>query len=174
MSTENPSFHSSIPSFLFASLLGALMKRILFVSVCLTLIGLAGCHRSPTPSAPPTPPRQDAPAANQPGADHSSAQSIAPASSGAGVACVHRKADGERPDKWWSDLDVAIKEDAQGNVISVNTAANRSRVDNYQMQEILAFPASHPSWLRGPASITPSQLRSPNRRDWNRFPSKAH
>ena len=74
-----------------------------------------------------------------------------------------------------SDLDVAIKEDAQGNVISVNTAANRSRVDNYQMQEILAFPPdSHRSWSRDPASITPWHPRSPNRLGWNRFPSKAH
>ena len=50
-----------------------------------------------------------------------------------------------------ADLGVAIKKDAEGNVISVNTAANRSWVDNYQMEEILAFPRLTSLTVEGPS-----------------------
>ena len=50
-----------------------------------------------------------------------------------------------------ADLGVVITEDAGGNVISVNTAANRSWVDNYQMEEILAFPRLTSLIVEGPS-----------------------
>ena len=50
-----------------------------------------------------------------------------------------------------ADLGVVVKEDADGNVISVNTAANRSWVDNDQMEEILAFPRLTSLTVEGPS-----------------------
>ncbi len=51
------------------------------------------------------------------------------------------------------DLGVVVKEDAEGNVVAIDTAANRSWVDDYQMQEMLVFPKLTSLTLEGP-SIT--------------------
>jgi Leucine-rich repeat (LRR) protein len=52
-----------------------------------------------------------------------------------------------------SDLAVLIREDDSGNVILIDTAANRSWVDDYQMQELLVFPTLQTLTVEGP-SIT--------------------
>ena len=52
-----------------------------------------------------------------------------------------------------ADLGVVVKEDAGGNVISIDTAARRSWVDDYQMQEILVFGGLTSLTVEGP-SIT--------------------
>ncbi|MCH5375535.1 MAG: hypothetical protein JJ992_16315, partial [Planctomycetes bacterium] len=52
-----------------------------------------------------------------------------------------------------ADQGVVLKEDAEGNVILVDTAAKRSWVDDYQMQEILVFPRLQTLVVEGP-SIT--------------------
>jgi internalin A len=51
------------------------------------------------------------------------------------------------------DLGVVVKEDAGGNVILIDTAAERSWVDDYQMQEILVFGGLTSLTVEGP-SIT--------------------
>ena len=104
----------------------------------------------PDNAATPTPPRKVPPAEtgrvqNLVGRDDRRAGART------GMARVHRKANGAPPGNMAADLDVAIKEDAQGNVISVNTAANRSWVDNYQMEEILAFPRLTSLVVEGPS-----------------------
>jgi Leucine-rich repeat (LRR) protein len=50
-----------------------------------------------------------------------------------------------------ADLGVAIKEDGEGNVISLDTAASRSWVDNFQMEEMLAFPKLASLTIEGPS-----------------------
>jgi len=49
-----------------------------------------------------------------------------------------------------TDLGIAIKEDADGNVIAIDTAANRSWVSDAQMEVILAFPELESLTLEGP------------------------
>lgn len=51
------------------------------------------------------------------------------------------------------ELGVVVKEDADGNVILIDTAAQRSWVDDYQMQEILVFSGLTSLTVEGP-SIT--------------------
>ena len=51
------------------------------------------------------------------------------------------------------ELGVVVKEDAGGNVILIDTAAGRSWVDDYQMQEILVFSGLTSLTVEGP-SIT--------------------
>jgi Leucine-rich repeat (LRR) protein len=52
-----------------------------------------------------------------------------------------------------ADLGVVMKEDADGNVILLDTAAKRSWVDDNQLQEILVFPRLESLTVEGP-SIT--------------------
>ena len=52
-----------------------------------------------------------------------------------------------------AELGVVVKEDAGGNVILIDTAAGRSWVDDYQMQEILVFSGLSSLTVEGP-SIT--------------------
>ncbi len=49
------------------------------------------------------------------------------------------------------ELGIAMKEDSDGHVISLDTAANRSWVDDYQMQQILVFPYLQSLVLEGPS-----------------------
>jgi Leucine-rich repeat (LRR) protein len=50
-----------------------------------------------------------------------------------------------------SDLGVVIKDDNDGNVISIDTAVGRSWADDYQMQEILVFPTLTSLTVEGPS-----------------------
>ena len=50
-----------------------------------------------------------------------------------------------------ADLGVVLKEDGSGNVVVLNTAAKRSWVDDYQMQEMLAFPHLQSLTVEGPS-----------------------
>lgn len=52
-----------------------------------------------------------------------------------------------------SDLGVLIREDDQGKVVLIDTAANRSWVDEDQMQQLLVFPTLQTLTVEGP-SIT--------------------
>lgn len=49
-----------------------------------------------------------------------------------------------------TDLGIAIKEDGDGSVIGIDTAANRSWVNNAQMEVILVFPKLTSLTLEGP------------------------
>lgn len=49
-----------------------------------------------------------------------------------------------------SDLGVVVKEDAEGNVVLLDTAAKRSWVDDSQMLEILVFPGLRSLTVEGP------------------------
>ncbi len=50
-----------------------------------------------------------------------------------------------------SDLAVLIREDDSGNVILIDTAANRSWVDDYQMRDLLVFPPLQTLTVEGPS-----------------------
>jgi len=50
-----------------------------------------------------------------------------------------------------AELGIAMKENSSGHVISLDTAANRSWVDDYQMQQILIFPYLQTLVLEGPS-----------------------
>ena len=49
------------------------------------------------------------------------------------------------------DMGVVIKEDAAGHVILLDTAAKRSWVDDYQLQEMLVFPQLESLTVEGPS-----------------------
>jgi hypothetical protein len=49
-----------------------------------------------------------------------------------------------------TDLGGVVKEDAQGNVISIDMAAGRSWADDYQMQQVLVFPKLASLTVEGP------------------------
>ena len=49
------------------------------------------------------------------------------------------------------DLGVLLKEDAAGNVVLLDTAAKRSWVDDYQLQELLVFPHLQSLTVEGPS-----------------------
>jgi internalin A len=129
------------------------------VIVSLSLL-LAGCQ--PTAPSPPTPPISDEP---QPGpgivdrpADSTQAAAVDPETSG-------ESSEPPRPVVAYSqeqiatarqlakDLGVLIREDDQGNVVLIDTAANRSWVDDDQMQQLLVFPTLQTLTVEGP-SIT--------------------
>jgi len=117
-----------------------------FFSVCLLLlVDSAGCQPAPTPAP------ADAPASNgmevsvePPAASDRPEPASAPASkySAEQMAAAKQLA---------TNLAVAIREDAAGNVILMDTAANRSWVDDYQMQEMLVFPSLQTLTVEGPS-----------------------
>lgn len=124
------------------------MRTILCVLACVAVLGNVGCQ----PTASPV--------------DEGNAAAQPPASEAVADKPVSEPAPEPAPEPRWpeyteeqtaaarqmvTDLGIAIKEDADGNVISVNTAANRSWVDNYQMEEILAFPRLTSLTVEGPS-----------------------
>jgi Leucine-rich repeat (LRR) protein len=119
------------------------MQRIAFLSVCLLLAGLVGCQ----PAAGPT--VQGTPAGRQPPATSLAEPSPLPTSEPAWPVYTEEQTAAAR--QMAADLGIAINEDAEGNVASVNTAANRSWVDNFQMEEILAFPRLRSLTVEGPS-----------------------
>ena len=50
-----------------------------------------------------------------------------------------------------ADLGVVLKENSDGNVVLLDTAAKRSWVDDYQLQAILAFPKLQSLTIEGPS-----------------------
>jgi internalin A len=119
------------------------MKRTWLVLVSATLLGVPGCQPAASPTrdgdAPVTP--HATPVAEKP-IPEPAAEPAWPEYTEEQTAAAKQMV---------SDLGVAIKEDAEGNVISVNTAANRSWVDNYQMEEILAFRRLTSLVVEGPS-----------------------
>ena len=124
------------------------MRTTLCVLACIALLGNVGCQ----PTASPVDEGNVATERSAPGA--------------AAEKPVSEPATEPAPEPEWpkyteeqtaaarqmvADLGVVVKEDADGKVISVNTAANRSWVDNYQMEEILAFPRLTSLTVEGPS-----------------------
>ena len=139
------------------------MKRIteflgILVAACVGLSGGCGTRdtspdgssgrSSAAPSAPATSPSQPAPASAEatPGAESALAPAVesAPAFdvSSEQIAAAKKLAE---------DLGVLIQEDAAGHVILLDTAAKRSWVDDYQLQEMLVFPHLQSLTIEGPS-----------------------
>jgi Leucine-rich repeat (LRR) protein len=120
------------------------MKRILLIVAC--TVALAGCQ----PDQQPAEKASSQPEPSQPAAMiEESVPKPEPAPEPEWPEYTEEQTAAAR--QMVTDLGVAIKEDTEGNVISVDTAANRSWVDNYQMEEILAFPRLTSLTVEGPS-----------------------
>lgn len=117
------------------------MKRTLFALALIALWGLAGCQPEQDVADPAARVAEQPVVETVPGSEPV-AEPEWPGYTEEQTAAARQMV---------ADLGVAIKEDAEGNVISVNTAANRSWVDNYQMEEILAFPRLKSLTVEGPS-----------------------
>lgn len=120
------------------------MKRVLLVSACFVVVGLVGCEPTVTPS------REGGPSVEQPAAAPVTDALVAEAVPEA-TWPQYTEEQTAAAKQMVSDLGVVIKEGAEGNVVSIDTAANRSWVDNYQMEEILAFPRLTSLTVEGPS-----------------------
>lgn len=120
-----------------------------FFNVCLLfLMGSTGCQPAPPP-APPDAPEPNGPEVSVEPPDTSNrsaptapASVLAPKYSAEQMAAAKQLA---------ADLAVVIREDAAGNITLLDTAAKRSWVDDYQMQELLVFPTLQTLTVKGPS-----------------------
>jgi Leucine-rich repeat (LRR) protein len=132
------------------------------LSVCLLLAAvLPGCQPTPSPAPSAAPPGQQA--------TSDTLEQVEPADEAEDLAAMPQDeaetADPTPPAAVYSaeqmaaarqlasDLAVLVREDAEGHVILIDTAANRSWVDDYQMQQLLVFPTLQTLTVEGP-SIT--------------------
>lgn len=125
------------------------MTRFVFSVCLLLLVGSAGCQLAPPPAPPDAP--ADAPAPNGPEVSvepPAASDRPEPASAPAWKYSAEQMAAAKQ---LAADLAVVIREDATGNVIVMDTAANRSWVDDYQMQEMLVFPSLQTLTVEGPS-----------------------
>ena len=121
------------------------MKRILLVVVIAAALGLSGCQPKESPPDKKTHAGEKADAdVEQP----SSRPAVEPAAPGASKCTKEQTAAAKQ---LAAELGVAIKEDAQGNVVSLDTAASRSWADNNQMEKMLAFPKLNSLTIEGPS-----------------------
>lgn len=122
------------------------MSRILAV-VCLVLgILCFGCRPTePTPVQSPSPAPETEPGVEAPDASESPIEpetaAPTPKYSEEEIAAAKQMA---------VDAGVVVKEDADGNVVLLDTAAKRSWVDDYQMEQILVFPRLELLTVEGP------------------------
>ncbi|MCL4201000.1 MAG: hypothetical protein KJ000_00795 [Pirellulaceae bacterium] len=131
------------------------------VSACLLFVVFSiGCQPAPQPTPPAVPasdgPTSEPPASTEPAASDESEAIPAdePESSAAAPPASKYSAEQMAAAKQMAtELAVVIREDGAGNVILIDTAAQRSWVDDYQMQQMLVFPTLQTLTLEGP-SIT--------------------
>lgn len=106
--------------------------RFVRTTACLIILLISvGCRPSVEPDTPTTANTTPTPEA-----------ALAPAYSPEQIAAAK---------ELMSDLGVLVKEDSGGHVVSIDTAANRSWVDDTQMQEILVFPRLTSLTVEGPS-----------------------
>ena len=120
------------------------MRTTSLVLACIAALGIGGCQPAPSPVDEESVP------AEQPVAEPV-AEKPAPEPTPEPEWPEYTEEQTAAAKQLVADLGVVVKEDAEGNVISVNTAANRSWVDNYQMEEILAFPRLTSLTVEGPS-----------------------
>jgi hypothetical protein len=127
------------------------MKRILFVTLTAAALGCSGCQLKEAPpdkkkaagdKADGTVERASLRPALETAAEKPAAPPVGPKFTKKQTAAARQLA---------ADLGVAVKEDARGNVISLDSAASRSWVDNNQMEEMLAFPTLASLTIEGPS-----------------------
>ena len=156
------------------------MKRTaLVVGFCLALAGglLGGCRPTEQPlripeAASPVAPNGPAAGPDQPSvparpstepaavppsgglSNHPPARTVAPEPSNVLAAAAAPEVSPEQlatAKKLAQDMGVVVQEDAAGNVVLLDTAAKRSWVDDYQMQEMLVFPQLQSLTVEGPS-----------------------
>lgn len=136
------------------------LSRLLTLLIVAFGCCLTGC--SPSAPQPATPPINEAPTAEPEVADTAAdsidaiddqldaiPETLEPAT----PAVVYSEQEMAAARQLAGDLGVLIREDDQGNVVLIDTAANRSWVDEYQMQQLLVFPTLQTLTIEGP-SIT--------------------
>ncbi|MHB8954735.1 MAG: hypothetical protein ACYC4U_17310 [Pirellulaceae bacterium] len=118
------------------------MKCINYVLGCLAVACslLIGCR----PAEPPSATRES----GRPATKDKPVATPAPPAAAAPLFSLEQMAAAR---KMAQDMGVVIKEDAAGNVILLDTAAKRSWVDDYQLQEMLVFPQLQSLTVEGPS-----------------------
>ena len=134
-------------------------KSLVFLGLLLAVFSL-GCRPAPPPPPPAVPvsdgPKTEPPVPSEPqtfdepeAAPAGEPETSAPAP----LASKYSSEQMAAAKQMAGELAVVIREDAAGNVILIDTAAQRSWVDDYQMQEMLVFPTLQTLTVEGP-SIT--------------------
>ncbi len=135
------------------------MTRLSFPVFLLLAMSLPACQPAPPPAPPAAPDTPRTAVEAPPGPTEMAGEPETVQPSGAESAASAPPAPQYSPEQMAdarqlaSDLAVLIREDDSGNVILIDTAANRSWVDDYQMHQLLVFPSLQTLTVEGP-SIT--------------------
>jgi hypothetical protein len=137
----------------------AMTKSLVFLGLLLAVFSL-GCQPAPPPPPPAVPvsgePKIEPPVPSEPEtADEPEASPAGESETSAPLppASKYSAEQMAAAKQMATELAVVIREDSAGNVILIDTAAQRSWVDDYQMQEMLVFPTLQTLTVEGP-SIT--------------------